>query len=80
MYHVLGGPSQNSCIGEKPKEEALYDLASGWRRGIFTAADARRCGYSNQLIAHHVNTGNFKRLARGVYRLSLFPSDHLDAS
>jgi predicted transcriptional regulator of viral defense system len=62
----------------KQKEQALYDLVSGWRRGIFTAEDARRSGYSSQLIAHHVNTGNFVRLARGVYRLSLFPSDHLD--
>jgi predicted transcriptional regulator of viral defense system len=62
----------------KPKAEALYDMVSGWRRGIFTADDARRCGYSRQLIAHHVKTGNFVRLARGVYRLSLFPSDHLD--
>jgi predicted transcriptional regulator of viral defense system len=64
---------------KNPKEDALYDLVSGWRRGIFTAEDARQCGYSSQLIAHHVNAGNFKRLARGVYRLSLFPGDHLDA-
>lgn len=62
----------------KPREEALYDLVSGWRRGIFTAQEAHRCGYSTQLIAHHVKSGTFVRLGRGVYRLSLFPSDHLD--
>jgi predicted transcriptional regulator of viral defense system len=62
----------------KHKEQALYDLVSGWRRGIFTAEDARQSGYSPQLIAHHVKAGNFVRLARGVYRLSLFPGDHLD--
>ena|SRR5580658_3767824 len=60
------------------KEEALYDLVSGWRRGIFTAEDARRSGYSKQLIAHYIKSGTFVRLSRGVYRLSLFPSDHLD--
>ena len=60
------------------KEQALYDLVSGWRRGIFTAEDARRCGYSTQLVAHHVKAGNFVRLARGVYRLGLFPGDYLD--
>jgi hypothetical protein len=63
---------------QKPREEALYDLVSGWRRGIFTAGEAKRCGYSRQLIAHHIKTGNFGRIARGVYRLGLFPSDHLD--
>jgi len=62
----------------KQREQALYDLVSGWRRGIFTAEDARRSGYSTQLITHHVKAGNFVRLSRGVYRLSLFPSDHLD--
>jgi predicted transcriptional regulator of viral defense system len=62
----------------KHKEQALYDLVSGWRRGIFTAEDARRCGYSTQLVAHHVKAGNFVRLARGVYRLGLFPGDYLD--
>lgn len=62
----------------KHKEKALYDLVSGWRRGIFTADDARRCGYSPQLVAHHIKAGNFVRLARGVYRLGLFPGDYLD--
>jgi hypothetical protein len=62
----------------KHKEQALYDLVSGWRRGIFTAEDARRCGYSTQLVAHHVKAGNFVRLARGVYRVGLFPGDDLD--
>ncbi len=62
----------------KNKEEALYDLVSGWRRGIFSAEDARRSGYSKQLIAHHVKGGTFIRLSRGVYRLSLFPSDNFD--
>jgi predicted transcriptional regulator of viral defense system len=62
----------------KLKEQALYDIVSGWRRGIFTAEEARRCGYSPQLISHHVKAGNFVRLARGIYRLGLFPGDHLD--
>jgi predicted transcriptional regulator of viral defense system len=70
MLHMLS-PGNN-------RERALYALVSGWRRGIFTAENARRCGYSLQLIAHHTKAGNFVRLARGIYRLSLFPGDHLD--
>lgn len=62
----------------RQREQALYDLVSGWRRGVFTAKEARHSGYSTQLIDHHVKAGNFVRLARGIYRLSLFPGDHLD--
>ena len=58
----------------KHKEQALYDLVSGWRRGIFTAEEARRCGYSTQLVAHHVKAGNFVRLARGFTASASFPA------
>lgn len=78
MRQCPHGTTRDVLSVKNPKEEALYDLVSGWRRGIFTAEEAQRCGYSSQLRAHHVNAGNFVRLARGVYRLSLFPSDHLD--
>lgn len=47
----------------------LFDLASG-QGGYFTAAQAKRIGYSYQAQAHHVGAGNWLRIDRGLFRLT----------
>ncbi|MHB8510377.1 MAG: type IV toxin-antitoxin system AbiEi family antitoxin domain-containing protein [Candidatus Dormibacteria bacterium] len=42
--------------------------------GYFTAVQARGCGYSHALLAHHAATGRFIRAHRGLYRLRRYPS------
>ena len=41
--------------------------------GYFTAKQARACGFSRQLLAHHVRAGRYERVRRGLYRLAGFP-------
>jgi predicted transcriptional regulator of viral defense system len=47
----------------------LFDLASG-QGGYFTAAQAKRTGYSYQAQTHHVGAGNWLRVDRGLFRLA----------
>lgn len=47
----------------------LYSLAAE-QSGYFTAAQAKRLGYSYPAQAHHVNAGNWLRIDRGIFRLS----------
>jgi len=56
-----------------PDESRLFDIAST-QAGYFTAAQARGCGYSHALLAHHAATGRFIRAHRGLYRLRQYPS------
>lgn len=41
--------------------------------GYFTSLQAREHGFSPQLLAHHVRSGRYERVRRGLYRLSDFP-------
>lgn len=43
------------------------------QHGYFTTAQARECGFSSQLLSHHVRRGRFERARRGLYRLPGFP-------
>ena len=47
----------------------LFVLATD-QSGYFTAAQAKRVGYSYSAQAHHVNAGNWLRVDRGLFRLS----------
>lgn len=48
--------------------------------GYFTSSQARKHGFSAQLLAHHVRSGRYQRVRRGLYRLSDFPgSSHQEA-
>ncbi|MGI8647670.1 MAG: hypothetical protein DLM55_04280 [Acidimicrobiales bacterium] len=46
----------------------LFQLAAE-QGGYFTAAQARKIGYSYQAQAHNVHAGNWVRLNRGMFRL-----------
>ena len=60
-------------IGRAPDHDKLFELASE-QGGYFTAAQARQCGFSHALLAHHAREGGrFTRVRRGLYRLRQFP-------
>ncbi len=52
----------------------LRDLAEG-QGGLFTRAQARASGVSDQVLARHRVTGRIRRVAWGVYRLRLPSGD-----
>jgi predicted transcriptional regulator of viral defense system len=57
---------------------SLFRLASE-QGGYFTAADATRIGYSHQAQAYHVHAGNWRRIGRGLFRLTEWvPGQHDD--
>ena len=56
-----------------PDRSRLFELASE-QGGYFTADQARRCGFSWALLAHHVKSGRFRRVRRGLYRFHEYPS------
>ncbi len=62
----------------KPDRASLESLAYS-QDGYFTARQAADLGFSSQLLAHHVGTGRFERVRRGLYRLSPYPSSPHDA-
>lgn len=57
----------------KPDFVSLFGTASE-QHGLFTAAQARDCGFSRFLLARHAETGKFIRVRRGLYRLRDYPS------
>ncbi|MBL6991352.1 MAG: type IV toxin-antitoxin system AbiEi family antitoxin domain-containing protein [Bacteriovoracaceae bacterium] len=54
--------------------QKLYEIAQD-QKGLFTTAQAIASGYPKNNHTYHVNAGNWKRVVRGVYRLSLFPEE-----
>lgn len=55
-----------------PDPVALNRIAYG-QDGYFTSQQARGCGFSPQLLAHHVRAGRYERARRGLYRLRDYP-------
>jgi predicted transcriptional regulator of viral defense system len=56
-----------------PDHEALFAVASA-QAGCFTAAQAAAQGFSSALLSHHVRSGRFVRIARGLYRFRDYPT------
>jgi predicted transcriptional regulator of viral defense system len=57
----------------KPNRAGLFDVASG-QGGYVTAEQALVCGFSRALLAHHVKSGRFIRVRRGLYRFREYPA------
>ncbi len=57
----------------RPSHTRLFGLASE-QGGYFTAAQARTCGFSKALLAHHAKSGRFIRVRQGLYRFREYPS------
>lgn len=60
-------------IPATPNHAGLYAVASA-QAGCFTAAQAAGHGFSTSLLSHHVRSGRFVRIGRGLYRLRDFPA------
>ncbi|MGN6557061.1 MAG: type IV toxin-antitoxin system AbiEi family antitoxin domain-containing protein, partial [Solirubrobacterales bacterium] len=50
----------------------LNSVAYG-QDGYFTTPQAREAGFSPQLLAHHVRSGRYEHIRRGLYRLRGYP-------
>lgn len=57
----------------QPDDDALYNLVER-QYGYFTAAQARDCGFSQQLQSYHTTAGHWLRRGRGIFRLKRFPA------
>ena len=58
--------------GAKTAADALFAMAEG-QQGYFTSKQAAEAGYQLGSQAHHVKSGNWTRVERGIYRLTRFP-------
>jgi hypothetical protein len=56
----------------KTVSDTLFKMAEG-QQGYFTAKQAADAGYQLGSQAHHVKSGNWVRVERGIYRLARFP-------
>ena len=59
-------------VGAKTAADALFAVAEGLQ-GYFTSKQATNAGYQLGSQAHHVKSGNWTRVERGIYRLTRFP-------
>ena len=55
-----------------PDHPRLYAIAES-QQGLFTAKQAKACGYAENTHTYHVRQGHWGRERRGIYRLVLFP-------
>ena len=59
-------------VGAKTAADALFAVAEE-QQGYFTSKQATNAGYQLGSQAHHVKSGNWTRVERGIYRLTRFP-------
>ncbi len=57
---------------QTPDAVALNRVSYG-QDGYFTSRQAREAGFSPQLLAHHVRSGRYEHIRRGLYRLRGYP-------
>lgn len=55
-----------------PNYDKLYEISES-QAGYFTARQAQQAGFSPERLTVNAQTGQFLRVARGVYRLKRFP-------
>lgn len=56
----------------KPDHERLFKIAES-QQGYFTAVEAIKSGFARSTHSYHVQSGNWIREHRGIYRLTRFP-------
>lgn len=52
--------------------DKLFEIAES-QQGYFTTKQAKACGYEDNTHPYHVQSGNWIRVYRGIYRLAKFP-------
>ncbi len=55
-----------------PERARLFDVASE-HGGYFTSGEAKASSFSRALLSHHVKSGRFVRVKRGLYRFREYP-------
>jgi predicted transcriptional regulator of viral defense system len=65
--------TRDTQSGSTPDRARLFEVASE-QGGYFTTEQARRCGYSGPLLTHHIKSGRFVHVRRGLYRFRDYPS------
>lgn len=59
-------------------QRRLFEISEA-QQGFFTAKQAKAAGFAENTHPYHVQTGNWIREHRGIYRLALFPpTEHPD--
>lgn len=61
----------------KDNFQQLYEIADS-QGGFFTAKQAASVGYSTRMQTYNVQTGDWEREWRGIYRLRFYPNVHPD--
>lgn len=61
-----------SDVSSQPDAVGLNRVAYS-QDGYFTSRQAGEHGFSAQLLAHHVRSGRYERIRRGLYRLRDYP-------
>lgn len=56
-----------------PDHAALFAVASA-QAGCFTTSQAAAQGFSSALLSHHLRSGRFVRVTRGLYRFRDYPA------
>lgn len=56
-----------------PPDAVALSRVSYGQDGYFTVRQAREAGFSPQLLAHHVRSGRYEHIRRGLYRLRGYP-------
>lgn len=59
-------------MNTKDRFQQLYDIANS-QCGMFTAKQAASVGYSTRIQTYHVQTEDWQRQWRGIYRLRFYP-------
>lgn len=77
MLHVYTNILYNRAMSDRAKTvpAVLFESAEE-QQGYFTAKQASDAGYQLGSQAHHVKSGNWVRVERGIYRLSRFPQSN----
>jgi predicted transcriptional regulator of viral defense system len=77
MLHVYTNILYNCAMSgcAKTVPAVLFESAEG-QQGYFTAKQAADAGYQLGSQAHHVKSGNWVRVERGIYRLARFPQSN----
>lgn len=60
-----------------PDHDALYRIAEQ-QAGYFAARQAAAAGFSWERLTDYSKSGRFRRVARGIYRLSQFPASRFE--
>jgi predicted transcriptional regulator of viral defense system len=64
-------------MGHREPDHAVLERLAYGQDGMFSSRQASAAGFSPQLLSHHVQTGRFERVRRGVYRLRGHPESPL---